>query len=85
MSAIPVPTEVIRAVEEYVYSELSDAEKYDNSSPLDESGIWSLHRLAACIYQMGFAAGELAESERQHHVHQRDHDRRVKAEKAEEK
>lgn len=61
---IPVPATVVQQVEEYVYKELSDAEKYDNSSPLDESGIWSLHRLAARIYAAGFDAGERVEAER---------------------
>lgn len=62
--AIPVPQHVVQAVEEYVDSELSDAEKYDNSTPLDESGIWSLHRLAARVYAIGFDAGERIEAER---------------------
>lgn len=46
--------EVVQMVEEYVYKELSDAEKYENRSPLDESGIWSLHALAAEIYAAAF-------------------------------
>lgn len=62
--AIPVPQGVVQTVEEYVYSELSNAEKYENRTPLDESGIWSLHRLAAQIYAMGFDAGERIEHER---------------------
>ncbi len=62
--AIPVTQQVAQAVEEYVDSELSDAAKYENRTPLDESGIRSLHRLAARIYQMGYDAGERVESER---------------------
>lgn len=69
--AIPVPGHVVSAVEEYVDSELSDAEKYTNSTPLDESGIWSLHRLAARIYAMGFDAGERIEAERGRAQHRR--------------
>lgn len=62
--AIPVPESVVRAVEAYVYGELSDAAKYGNREPLDESGIWSLHRLVARVYSMGFDAGERVEAER---------------------
>lgn len=62
--AIPVSQAVVQAVEDYVYKELSDREKYDNRTPLDESGIWSLHRVAARIYAMGFAKGERIEAER---------------------
>lgn len=51
------PPEVADRVEEYISSELSDAEKYGNRSPLDESGIWSLHRLAATIYALGWRQG----------------------------
>lgn len=62
--AIPVPQTVVHAVEEYVYKELSDKQKYENREPLDESGIWSLHRLAARIYAMGFDAGGAIEADR---------------------
>lgn len=54
------PAAVVQAVEDYVESELSDAARYDNREPLDESGIWSLHRLAAVIYAIGWADGERA-------------------------
>lgn len=60
----PVPSEVIFAVDHYADNELSDSRKYSNSSPLDESGIFSLHRLAADIYAIGFDAGARAEVER---------------------
>lgn len=56
------PRGVIDLVEQYVRSELSDAKKYSNRTPLDESGIWSLHQLAAKIYAFGYAQGEEAES-----------------------
>jgi hypothetical protein len=59
-----VTREVVDMVEEYVYKELSDAEKYDNRTPLDESGIWSLHRLVAKAYMIGWRDGEFLESER---------------------
>jgi hypothetical protein len=62
-------------VDFHVDSELSDAEKYTNREPFDESGVWSLHELAARIYQRGWqdgvAIGEMRESRRR----QRDKDR----------
>lgn len=51
------PPEVADRVEEYVRSELADAERFDNRDPLDESGVWSLHRLAATIYAYGWRQG----------------------------
>jgi hypothetical protein len=60
-----VPVEVIESVDGYAHDELDDAQKYENSAPLDESGIYSLHILAARIYAMGFEAGERAASRRQ--------------------
>jgi hypothetical protein len=54
------PPDVVGAVETYVYAELADAEKYDNRTPLDEPGIYSLHLLAAHVYAMGYEAGERA-------------------------
>lgn len=62
--AIPVPQNVVQEVEDYIDKELSDRDKYENRTPLDESGIWSLHRLAARIYARGFGEGERIEAER---------------------
>lgn len=62
----PEPATVASMVEQYVYGELADAEKYDNRTPLDESGIYSLHRLAAEIYAVGWRDGDAAGSEREH-------------------
>jgi hypothetical protein len=60
MATEPVePLEVAERVERYVDRELTDARKYDNRAPLDDSGVWSLHRLAAEIYALGFDAGEM--------------------------
>lgn len=59
------PLPVVELVEAYVYSELQDAKRYDNRTPLDDSGIFSLHRLAAEIYAAGYADGERAESRRE--------------------
>lgn len=57
---------VAQLVEEYVSSELSDKAKYDNRTPLDESGIWSLHTLAATIYALAFNDGARVEATRNH-------------------
>lgn len=54
------PREIVDLVEDYVRRELADVEKYSNRTPLDDSGIYSLHRLAAAIYADGFQAGEQA-------------------------
>lgn len=59
-----LPSDMILEVEQYVTKELSDAAKYDNRTPLDDSGVWSLHQLAAQIYARGWADGEFAEAER---------------------
>ena len=58
------PSEVVELVEAYIYKELSDGNKYENRMPLDESGCFGLHRLAADIYVAGYADGERAESRR---------------------
>lgn len=62
---------VVQQVEEYIYSELSD----ENRTPLDESVIWSLHALAAGIYQLGFDDGERVESARARAQRLRERDR----------
>jgi hypothetical protein len=54
------PLTVAEAVENYVESELRDEAKYENRKPLDESGVWSLHALAARIYAQGWADGRRA-------------------------
>lgn len=59
------PPDVVQLVDDYVYKALRDGKKYDNSEPLDESGVWSLHRLAAQVYAEGYKAGEAAEARRQ--------------------
>lgn len=64
MPETPVPSNVVALVEQYVHSELDNAKKYENRDPLDESGIWSLHRLASEIYAAGFNDGVRVEDER---------------------
>lgn len=66
-----LPLALIEAVDRYVESELADAAKYDNRQPFDESGVWSLHRLAAEVYAAGWADGEAAEGERARHARAR--------------
>ena len=51
------PASVVQTVERYVDAELADVNKYENRSLLDESGIYSLHLLAADIYQAVEDAG----------------------------
>lgn len=58
------PAAVITAVEDYVRRELDDAARYDNRTPLDETGIYDLHLLAARVYALGYSDGEVAESGR---------------------
>lgn len=74
------PQEVIDLVEDYVMSELSNAEKYSNRKPLDESGIFDLHRLAAEIYAAGWKAGDFAAATREARVQARERDARRQAE-----
>ena len=67
-----VTPEVVRLVDEYVSAELADAKKYSNSTPLDESGVFSLHRLAAEIYAHGYSDGSSVEMVRHQGVHLRE-------------
>jgi hypothetical protein len=69
-----LPRPLIEAVDRYVERELEDAAKYENSQPLDESGIWSLHTLAAKIYAAGWGDGEAAERERASAARRRERD-----------
>lgn len=58
------PFAVAQMVETYVDSELRDAAKYTNREPLDDSGVYGLHDLAARIYALGFNEGEVVEGHR---------------------
>lgn len=68
----PVPADMVREVESYVTDELAAAEQYDNRNPLDESGVWSLHRMVARVYARGFNDGSIVEAERAHGQARRD-------------
>jgi len=75
------PNAIVALVEGFVNDEYSDDSKFENRTPLDESGIWSLHQLAAEIYANGFAEGVRAEEARQRGKRERkfDADAAVKA------
>lgn len=60
----PVPIDVVQEVERYVESELADAVKFDNREPLDDSGVFSLHRVVAQAYARGFDDGEQVADEK---------------------
>lgn len=66
---------VTQAVERYVGKELRDAEQYDNREPLDDSGVWSLHALAADIYAMAWEDAERVVTDREQGRCRRDRDR----------
>ena len=68
------PAPVVQAVEEYVSQELHDAEAYSNRTPLDDSGVFALHALAAEVYAQGWRDGELAEAEKARRARQRERD-----------
>lgn len=55
------PLAVAQSVDSYVDGEHRDAAKYSNREILDESGVYSLHELAARIYQLGFNDGRAVE------------------------
>jgi len=58
------PTQIAALVETFVNDEFDDDRKYTNRTPLDESGVWTLHQVAAEIYALGFADGVRTEEER---------------------
>lgn len=62
---VPVPPDVVARVDAYVENELRNAAKYENSDPLDESGVWSLHQLAAEVYALGWMNGAGAQALRE--------------------
>lgn len=54
-----LPREAVDSIEAYVDKQLRDAKQYSNSELLDESGVFSLYRLAAGIYALGYEHGEV--------------------------
>lgn len=75
MTARILPAPLVQEVERYVESELADVERYDNRQLLDESGVFSLHTLAAAIYAHGWEDGERAQGERSNGQRRRDRER----------
>jgi|GEM_PF-7098063 len=67
----PVPAEISNLIDQFADTEHRNARKYSNSEPLDESGIYDLHQVAARIYATGFDDGRRVESERQRAKHAR--------------
>jgi hypothetical protein len=55
------PKAIAELVEDYVSDEYADVRKFDNRALLDESGIWTLHQMAADIYAAGFRDGAFTE------------------------
>ena len=78
----PEPSHVVAMVEDYVRAELHSAEQYTNRSPLDESGIWDLHAMAARIYATGWRDGEASAEERSRWIRDRERDAARKAAEA---
>ena len=69
------PKAVADIIEEFVDDEHRGAGKWANRSPLDESGVFTLHRLAADIYTAGFKEGERTEAVRERGRRQRKSER----------
>jgi len=63
-------------VETYVETELIQAEKFTNRTPLDDSGVFNLHTLAARIYAAGFNDGAATEDWRASSRRMRSRDRK---------
>lgn len=76
------PQQVIQLVEDYVRKELDSAERYENSTPLDSSGVWSLHQLARDVYALGVKDGTQQEAARGRGERQWERDRQREAESA---
>jgi hypothetical protein len=77
------PKAIADLVETFVNDEHDDDLKYTNRSPLDKSGAWSLHQLAAVIYAAGFADGTRTEETRERgRRHRKDDAAKAKSEAA---
>ena len=74
MPTTPVPQNVSESVDRYVDSELAEARQYTNRTPLDDSGVWSLHELVAKAYAQGWSDGRSVADERSRRRHQRERD-----------
>lgn len=70
-----VPARLADGIEAYVHKELSDAERYENSEPLDEDGVYGIYTLVAEAYAAGYEDGMVSEARRQSARRQRDRER----------
>jgi hypothetical protein len=77
------PKAIVDLVETFVNDEHYDDRKYENRTPLDESGVWSLHQLAADIYAAGFEEGVRTEEARQRGKRERKFDADIAAKASE--
>lgn len=59
-----LPESLVELVENFVDSEQRNADTFSNREVLDESGVYSLHTLAAEIYAAGWVDGERASARR---------------------
>ena len=74
------PPRVVMLVENYVDRELDDAARFENRSPFDASGVWSLHAVAAEIYALGWQDSEHTSNDRHARQNAREHGARSGAE-----
>lgn len=74
-----VTPDVVQQVDEYIRSETVQVQKYDNRAPFDESGIFSLHLLAAQIFAKGYELGQSTAEERHRGEYQRRRDAEIAA------
>ena len=74
-----VTPDVVNQVDEYIRTETDQVQKYDNRAPFDESGIFSLHLLAAQIFAKGYELGQLSAEARHHGQYQRRRDAEIAA------
>ena len=68
------PLDVAQEVELFIDAEYRAAAKFSNREILDDSGAYSLHSLAARIYQMGFNDGRAVEGWKRNEQRQRTKD-----------
>lgn len=78
------PLSVAQEVERFVDGEFRDAAKFSNREVLDESGVYSLHEVAAHIYQLGFNDGRQVENWKRNEQRQRAKDVQRQTQTAEE-
>lgn len=69
------PSDVVEAVEQWITHALNASAKYSNHELLGADDAFTLHRLAAEVYAIGWEHGERAEARRQSAQRYRDRDR----------